>query len=122
MGGHSTTADGGGFLDALLDDDHPRKRAAADWAAEALAEYGSGFDRGRWTAAAEFGIQGLTAPVELGGGGCSVVDSLLTFEGLGLGAIDNGAVFALSASRAASASAARAISAFSSANAAAVAA
>lgn len=97
MGGHSITADGGGFLEALLNDDHPRKRAAAEWAGDALATFGTAFDRDRWHAAADFGIQGLTAPVELGGGGCSVVDSLLTFEGLGLGATDNGAVFALSA-------------------------
>lgn len=82
---------------ALLQLDHPRKMAAAAWAGDVLGEVIDRFDRDRWNAAAEFGIQGLTAPVELGGCGANTVDALLTFEGLGLGARDNGTVFALSA-------------------------
>lgn len=97
MGERRTAAAASTALDALLDLDHPRKRAAADWAAETLTDRPEGFDRGRWDAAASQGIQGLTAPVELGGAGASIVDALLTFEGLGLGAADNGTVFALSA-------------------------
>ncbi len=84
-------------IDALLRLDHPRKIAASVWAAEHLGDVIDEFDRDRWNAAAEFGVQGLTAPVELGGSGVSTVEALLTFEGLGLGARDNGTVFALSA-------------------------
>ena len=83
--------------DALLRLDHPRKAAAAEWATRVLGTPSDTFDRERWGAAAEFGVQGLTAPTELGGSGLTMVESLLTFEGLGLGALDNGAVFALSA-------------------------
>jgi hypothetical protein len=88
---------GAGALDALLRLDHPRKTGAATWASGALGTPASVFDRDRWEAAAAFGVQALTAPVELGGGGCSMVDALLTFEGLGYGARDHGMVFALSA-------------------------
>jgi alkylation response protein AidB-like acyl-CoA dehydrogenase len=83
-------------LDALLRLDHPRKLAAAAWAREHVHATDV-FDRSTWRTAAEFGIQGLMAPRELGGSGLSVVDALLTFEGLGLGAEDQGTVFALSA-------------------------
>jgi alkylation response protein AidB-like acyl-CoA dehydrogenase len=86
-----------GRLDALLRLDHPRKTAAAAWASDALGTPSPVFDRGRWAAAAAFGVQALTAPVELGGAGHSMVDALLTFEGLGYGARDHGLVFALSA-------------------------
>ena len=81
----------------LLQLDHPRKMDASAWATDVLGEVIDEFDRDRWNAAAAFGIQGLTAPIELGGSGVSTVDALLTFEGLGLGARDNGTVFALSA-------------------------
>lgn len=84
-------------MSALLQLDHPRKMHASVWAGEVLGDVIEEFDRDRWSAAAAFGIQGLTAPVELGGSGASTVDALLTFEGLGLGARDNGTVFALSA-------------------------
>lgn len=84
-------------LDALLQLDHPRKVAATEWARSHFATPSDSFDRSRWDAAAEFGVQGLTAPAEFGGGGCSTVEALLTFEGLGLGSLDNGMVFALSA-------------------------
>jgi alkylation response protein AidB-like acyl-CoA dehydrogenase len=85
-----------GPLDALLGLDHPRKTAAATWAADVLGTPSPVFDRGRWEAAAAYGVQGLTVPVELGGTGHSTVDALLTFEGLGYGAHDPGLVFALS--------------------------
>ena len=83
-------------LDAMLRSDHPRKLAAAEWAREHLGPI-EAFDRSRWRTAAEFGVQGLMVPTELGGAGCSVVDALLTFEGLGLGTEDQGTVFALAA-------------------------
>jgi alkylation response protein AidB-like acyl-CoA dehydrogenase len=90
------TGAGLGPLDALLSLDHPRKTAAAAWATDALGTPSLVFDRSRWEAAAAYGVQGLTAPVELGGAGRSIVDALLTFEGLGYGARDHGMVFALS--------------------------
>ncbi len=84
-------------VEALLNLRHPRKAAAAEWATQTLATPSTTFDRTRWEAAARFGVQGLTAPVDLGGAGGSMVDAMLTFEGLGLGAADQGTVFALSA-------------------------
>lgn len=84
-------------VDALLDPAHPRKLAAAAWAREELADGIAGFDRDRWRRAAEFGVQALTVSSEHGGTEASGVDAMLTFEGLGLGCDDNGAVFALSA-------------------------
>lgn len=83
-------------LAAMLEIDHPRKMAAATWAARELAPLGPGLDRDRWRRCAEFGIQRLSVPAEDGGSGSSMVESLLTFEGLGLGCGDNGFVFALS--------------------------
>lgn len=84
-------------IEALVNLGHPRKAAAAAWAAQMLGTPSSAFDRARWEAAAEFGVQGLVVPTEFGGGGLSMVDAMLTFEGLGLGAVDQGTVFALSA-------------------------
>ncbi len=95
--GDGAAGAGPGPIDALLSLDHPRKTAAAAWATEVLGTPSVAFDRGRWEAAAAFGVQALTAPVELGGAGHSTVDALLTFEGLGYGARDHGTVFALSA-------------------------
>lgn len=81
----------------MLDVAHPRKLEAARWASESLADGSPGFDRGRWRRAAEFGIQALTVSGEHGGSDASAVEAMLTFEGLGLGCEDNGAVFALAA-------------------------
>ena len=63
---------------------------------ENLSPQPDGFDREAWRAAAAHGVLGVLAPTPLGGGGRSVVDALLIFEGLGLGCVDNGFVFALS--------------------------
>lgn len=93
----SSAAPSATAIDALLNSDHPRKAAAADWAAQVLGTPCGTFDRARWQAAATFGVQGLTAPMEFGGAGLSMVDAMLTFEGLGRGAVDQGTVFALSA-------------------------
>ena len=81
-------------LDALLDADLPRKREAAEWG-RAHEPKDVLLDRDWWSAAAEFGFQGLTIPVEYGGSDLPAVDSLLAFEGLGLACENNGAVFAL---------------------------
>lgn len=83
-------------IEAMLDHHHPRKIAAAEWARAHLASSSDAeFDRARWQRAAEFGVQALTVPRELGGAGASGVEAMLTFEGLGLGATDNGTVFGL---------------------------
>lgn len=87
----------GSVLEAFVSLTHPRKMAAAAWAARVLGSPSDTFDRERWRAAAGFGVQGLLAPTHLGGAGLHMVDAMLTFEGLGLGAVDQGMVFALSA-------------------------
>lgn len=81
-------------LSALLDLSHPRKQAAVDWARTHVPEPVA-IDRDWWRAAAAEGFQGLTIPAEYGGNDAAAVDALLSFEGLGLGCEDNGAVFAL---------------------------
>jgi len=40
-----------------------------------------------WKACAQFGIQGLPVPVELGGGGADILTTVLVMEALGLVAI-----------------------------------
>lgn len=82
-------------LDAMLDEQHPRKRAARDWAAEHLGAAPDSFDRVRWRRAAEAGFLSLTVPQHLGGLGRTLVDAMLSFEGLGAGTSDSGLVFAL---------------------------
>jgi alkylation response protein AidB-like acyl-CoA dehydrogenase len=91
----TTTTDATAGIEALLDDAHPHKIAASRWAAEHLGDRNDGFDRARWRQAAEYGVLGLRTPAELGGSGASIVDTLLTFEGLGHGCPDSGFVFAL---------------------------
>jgi alkylation response protein AidB-like acyl-CoA dehydrogenase len=81
-------------VEAMLDLDHPLKREAADWAKTNLAGV-VGFDRDAWRAAADWGVQGTLVPTSLGGRARGAVESLLVFEGLGLGCRDNGFVFAL---------------------------
>lgn len=80
-------------LTALLATDHPRKRAARDWAAEALT--GRALDRATWRRCGDAGLFAMRVPEEYGGLGHSAVEALLTFEGLGLGCDDTGLVFAL---------------------------
>ncbi len=90
-------------LAALLDLNHPTKVETADWAHTALTrdgivdrDHASQFDLDGWRLCAERGI--LAAPIdpEYGGGGRSLIDTLLMLEGLGHGCRDNGLVFALS--------------------------
>src|SRR6476469_7695142 len=50
-----------------------------------------------WRACAEFGVQGLPVPVELGGGGADIVTTVLVMEALGYGCRDNGLIFSLNA-------------------------
>ncbi len=55
------------------------------------------FPRELWKRCAEFGIQGLPAPQESGGGSASVVTTMLALEGLGEGCRDAGLVFSINA-------------------------
>lgn len=48
-----------------------------------------------WKRCAEFGIQGLLVPRELGGRGLPLMDAIAVLEGLGYGCRDNGLPFAL---------------------------
>jgi alkylation response protein AidB-like acyl-CoA dehydrogenase len=50
-----------------------------------------------WRACAQFGIQGLPVPVELGGGGADILTTVLVMEALGYGCHDNGLIFSLNA-------------------------
>lgn len=80
------------FEEAALDLGHPRKQASADWARKTLAGKPDGWvvDREVWRAAAEAGVQALT--LDASG---TAIEAMLTFEGIGLGADDNGLAFAL---------------------------
>jgi alkylation response protein AidB-like acyl-CoA dehydrogenase len=55
------------------------------------------FSREAWDRCGDFGIQGLPAPEELGGGGADVVTTMLALEALGYGCADNGLVFSINA-------------------------
>jgi alkylation response protein AidB-like acyl-CoA dehydrogenase len=55
------------------------------------------FPRQAWRACAQFGIQGLPVPTELGGGGADILTTALVMEGLGYGCHDNGLIFSLNA-------------------------
>jgi alkylation response protein AidB-like acyl-CoA dehydrogenase len=50
-----------------------------------------------WRKCAAFGIQGLPAPEEYGGGGADVVTTVCAFEALGYGCRNNGLIFSISA-------------------------
>jgi alkylation response protein AidB-like acyl-CoA dehydrogenase len=55
------------------------------------------FPREFWSKCAEFGIQGLPAPVEYGGGGADTLTTVCALEALGYGCKDNGFLFSLNA-------------------------
>lgn len=80
-------------LDAILDAAHPRMVAASAWARDHLA--GARVDRTTWARCGDAGLFGLLVPEHHGGCGCTAVEALLTFEGLGYGCEDAGLVFAL---------------------------
>lgn len=56
-----------------------------------------GFSRQAWDACGEFGIHGLPAPVEYGGGGVDVTSTILALEALGAGCDDGGLIFSINA-------------------------
>jgi alkylation response protein AidB-like acyl-CoA dehydrogenase len=55
------------------------------------------FPRDAWRKCAEFGVQGLPVPTELGGAGSDVLTTALVMEALGYGGQDNGLLFSLNA-------------------------
>jgi alkylation response protein AidB-like acyl-CoA dehydrogenase len=55
------------------------------------------FSREAWRACAEFGVQGLPVPAEMGGGGSDILTTVLVMEALGYGCQDNGLIFSLNA-------------------------
>jgi alkylation response protein AidB-like acyl-CoA dehydrogenase len=55
------------------------------------------FSREDWDRCGAFGLQGLPAPQELGGGGADVVTTMLALEAFGCGCIDAGLVFSVNA-------------------------
>jgi alkylation response protein AidB-like acyl-CoA dehydrogenase len=73
------------FARAKLDADLAKREEAGEFPAEA------------WRACAQFGVQGLPVPVDLGGGGADVLTTVLVMEALGYGCRDNGLIFALNA-------------------------
>jgi alkylation response protein AidB-like acyl-CoA dehydrogenase len=71
-----------------------RKELNADLAARDQA---SGFPHKAWLRCAEFGVQGLPIPEDLGGQGADLVTTALVLESLGYGCQDNGLLFAINA-------------------------
>jgi alkylation response protein AidB-like acyl-CoA dehydrogenase len=83
-------------------DEHLRlRRAAVEFASTRLADAvrerdrDGIFSRELWAACAEFGLQGLLAPVTSGGGGEDLLSSVAILEGIGYGGRDNGLVFSV---------------------------
>jgi L-prolyl-PCP dehydrogenase len=62
-----------------------------------MSEREGTFPRESWRRCGEFGIQGLPAPGEFGGGDADVVTTILALEALGYGCTDNGLVFSINA-------------------------
>ena len=58
---------------------------------------GEAFSRDGWDRCGAFGIQGLPAKPELGGGGADAVTTMLALEALGYGCTDAGLVFSINA-------------------------
>ena len=73
------------FARRELDHDLAKREDAGEFSAEA------------WRACAQFGIQGLPIPAELGGGGADMLTTVLVMEALGYGCHDNGLIFSLNA-------------------------
>jgi len=89
-------------LDAILDNDHPLKRAAATWAAENLddpdleeRDLNCVFWQDGWDRLAAAGHTAMFLDPAHGGGGLDLVSTLLTLEGLALACRDDGLMFAL---------------------------
>jgi alkylation response protein AidB-like acyl-CoA dehydrogenase len=73
------------FASAKLNQDLAKREEEGEFPVEA------------WQACAQFGIQGLPVPTELGGGGSDILTTVLVMEALGYGCHDNGLIFSLNA-------------------------
>ena len=73
------------FARQELDQDLAKREDVGEFSAQA------------WRACAQFGIQGLPVPAELGGGGADILTTVLVMEALGYGCHDNGLIFSLNA-------------------------
>jgi alkylation response protein AidB-like acyl-CoA dehydrogenase len=88
---------------SLSDEQRELKEAAVAFARRELdqdlakREDAGEFSPRAWRACAQFGIQGLPVPAELGGGGADILTTVLVMEGLGYGCHDNGLIFSLNA-------------------------
>ena len=88
---------------SLTDEQRELTEAATEFARRKLngdlakREDAGEFPRDAWLACAEFGIQGLPVPAELGGAGADAVTTALVMEALGYGCHDNGLLFSLNA-------------------------
>jgi alkylation response protein AidB-like acyl-CoA dehydrogenase len=88
---------------SLSAEQHEFKEAAVAFARRELdqdlatREEAGQFPREAWRACAQFGIQGLPIPTELGGGGADMLTTALVMEALGYGCHDNGLIFSLNA-------------------------
>ncbi len=85
------------------DDHRDLRRSAVEFASRVLADgvterdRAGSFPRALWDACAEFGLQGMLAPREWGGGGHDLLSAVAILEGIGYGARDNGLVFSVAA-------------------------
>jgi alkylation response protein AidB-like acyl-CoA dehydrogenase len=73
------------FARAKLNEDLAKREESGEFPLEA------------WQACAQFGIQGLPVPAELGGGGSDILTTVLAMEALGYGCQDNGLISSLNA-------------------------
>lgn len=85
------------------EDQRQISKAAAEFARRELnsdlmdRDHEAQFPQKEWLRCAEFGIQGMPIPVELGGQGADLVTTVYALESLGYGCADNGLLFALNA-------------------------
>lgn len=85
------------------DDQRKISQAAAEFARRELntdlmgRDNEAQFPRKEWLRCAEFGIQGMPIPAELGGQGADLVTTAYVLESLGYGCADNSLLFALNA-------------------------
>ena len=79
-----------------------RKKAAIAFANEQLQQdldtldHEQAFNWEGWRACAEHGYMGLPVPIEYGGGGMNILETVLAMEGLGYACRDNGLIFSCS--------------------------
>jgi alkylation response protein AidB-like acyl-CoA dehydrogenase len=88
---------------AWSDEQQQLGQSAAEFARKELnadllaSDQASRFPHKAWLRCAEFGVQGLPIPEQLGGQGADLVTTALVLESLGYGCQDNGLLFSISA-------------------------